>query len=191
LAGLSFSAQAKKKTLDGFWGEWEKFEWTDQKFDGKWKEKQTWKGRLCTGSYQYTTFLKIGVKRVDFDLKEGYGVVTADVENIYARAEGNYRSSATFCVPAGGWLGASIPWGRLKTEVHFDESGELKNARLKIVSTQVGRIEMGRYVPAWFEDFFTGVVNRALVVVWNSKLGSWLSEKVTEQARKKLEDVSL
>lgn len=191
--GFSVAAKSKPKPLlsSEEWGQMgNDFLFENQRFDKEWVERQNWDSWLCNSFYSYKVSLSVGVRDVQIDLGENGAIITANVENIYARANGSYRSQATLCVPTGGWLGAAIPWGKLKSEVHFGDSGDLKDIRLKILSTEIDRIQMGRYVPVWFEDFFTGVVNRSLSVVWNSKLGSWLSEKITQVVRKKIAERS-
>jgi hypothetical protein len=163
------------------------FLWSNQKIEGEWKERQDWKGWVCDGFYKYNVQLSADVSKVDFDLTDkGYIIVTAELSNLVAKADGAYRSKATLCLPAGGKLGVAAPWAKLKSEVHFGQSGDMQDISLKILSTEVGRMEMGKLFPTWFEDFFTGVVNRALTVVWNSKMGNWLSAKITETAKKKI-----
>jgi hypothetical protein len=158
-----------------------------KKIEGVWKEKQNWKGWLCEGSYQYHVDLAADIEKVDFDITDkGFLVVTADIKDIFAKANGVYRSSATMCLPTGGWLGATVPWAKLKTEVHFGDSGDMKDIRLKIISTELGRVQLGKMFPVWFEDFFTGVMNRALTVVWNSKMGDWVSGMITEEAKRRM-----
>ncbi len=158
-----------------------------KKIEGVWKEKQKWEGWLCEGSYQYQVDLTAVVEKVDFDITDkGFLIVTADLKEIFAKANGLYRSSATLCLPTGGWLGAMAPWAKLKTEVHFGDSGSMKDVRLKIVSTELGRFNLGKVFPVWFEDFFTGVMNRGLTLVWNSKVGEWLSGMITEEVKRRM-----
>lgn len=183
---LAVSANASAAKISA--GDWQKlgqeFQWGQQKLDGKWQEKQTWDAWLCQGFYRYDISLAAVLAKLDLQLTEkGYLIATADISDIRARAAGAYRSKATACLPVGGSLGASSPWAELRTEVHLGDSGDLEDIRLKILSTKLGRLEMGKLFPVWFEEFFTGVLNRALTVVWNSKMGAWLSEKITKIAK--------
>lgn len=156
-----------------------------QKLEGKWGESQTWEGWFCDGFYNYQINLQAVLKNLDLELtEEGTMIATADLAGLHAKVLGSYRSKATLCIPAGGWLGAGADWAQLKTEVRFGDSGEMKDVSLKILSTRFGKFEFGRIFPDWFENFFTGVLNRALTAVWNSKMGNWISEKVTQEARK-------
>ncbi len=186
--GISFSAAASQQMTADEWGELgNELLVTDQKIQGEWSERQKWDGWICDGFYHYKLFLTAGIKDVDFELTDkGYVLVSAEVKDIYARADGGYRSKATMCMPSVGWLGIGITWGRLKSEAHFGEGGEMKDLRLKILSTEIGEIKLGKYAPAWFEKFVTGVANRTLSMVWNSRLGTWLSDKISEVARKKI-----
>ncbi len=159
----------------------------NQELKGDWSEVKTWDSWLCGGFYQYKTALKARVDKLDLELTDdGHMVATVDLKEIHAGAQGSYRSMASACLPVGGWLGVGSHWARLKTEVHFGERADFKDIRLKILSTEMGRLEFGKLFPQWFEGFFTGVVNRALTVVWNSKMGDWLSEKITEVVRKNI-----
>lgn len=163
------------------------FQWSHQKISGDWQESQNWDGWFCNGYYNYKIHLTAELKKVDLELTdEGFMVATADVANIFAKVDGKYRSKTTACLPMGGWLGVGTDSAQLRTEVHFGEGGDMKDVRLKILSTKLGTLKMGRLFPQWFESFFTGVINRALTVVWSTKLGGWISEKITEVARKQI-----
>lgn len=188
VVGLGQSALGRNPLPPMEWGKLGgEFLAENQVLQGKWQEKQTWDGWFCDGYYQYDTQVKARLDKVDFELSDaGHMVLTAKVSDIFAGASGSYRSKATVCLPVGGWLGVGSDWAMLKSEVHFGESPDFKDVRLKILSTEVGRLEFGKLFPQWFEGFFTGVVNRALTVVWNSKMGDWLSGKITEVVRKNI-----
>ncbi|MBY0370611.1 hypothetical protein K2X33_07995 [bacterium] len=151
-----------------------------------WNESQTWPGYFCQGSYSYAVNVGTDLDNVKVDLKdEGYLQITANIKNLFAGVQGAYRSKATLCLPQGGWLGVGSSWGEMVTQVHFGEEG-LEGLTIKIVSTKIGELKLGRYVPKWFEDFTGGLVNRALSAVWNSRLGEWLNAKITDEVRKKI-----
>ncbi len=176
--GVSSVAQADLSSQD--WREMgDELRFSQQKLSGEWTESQKWQAWLCDGFYSYHLALQGLIQKVDLELQdEGFVVATANIEGIFAKVRGEYKSKATLCLPAGGWLGVGTRSAQLKTEIHFGDSGEVKDIRLKILSTRFDRLEMGRLFPTWFEDFFTGVLN--------TKLGNWISDKVTEVVRKNL-----
>lgn len=151
-----------------------------------WGEKQSWSGMLCNGFYEYKLDVGATLEKVQVELKEeGYFEVTARAGEVYAATEGMYRSKATLCAPAHGWLGLGSPWAELVTKIHFGEDG-LNDLRVEIVSTKLGTLRLGRYVPKWFGDFAAGLLNRGMTYIWNSRIGGWLNGKITAEVRKRI-----
>jgi len=151
-----------------------------------WEEKQTWEGFFCEGSYHFKAQIGANLDKVKVELKdEGHLQVTANITGITALVDGAYRSKATLCLPQGGWLGVGSEWAELVTELHFGEEG-LNDLSVKIVSTRLGTLNLGKFVPAWFENFTAGMMNRAMSVVWNSRIGNWINAKITQEVRKKI-----
>ena len=52
--------------------------------------------------------------------------------------------------------------------------------RLKILSTELGTLHFGERLPGWLERFITARVNGALKLLWSSKLGDWISDKISD-----------
>ncbi len=184
----SFAATKKVVLPQAFWDGAEKeFSFENEHIHGQWSERQTWSAWICDGSYNYRLLFDADLANMDLELTdEGYMIASAELNAIYAKASGGYKSKATLCIPTSGWLGVGIKWAKFKTQIHFGEDSDFKDVRLKIISTELGQLEMGKYVPQWFEDFFTGVANRTLTLVWNSRLGDWLSAKISKVVAKNL-----
>lgn len=156
--------------------------------EGEWKDAREWRGTLCNGRYSYRTNIKGDVTKVDLNLNEqGFVDAHAEIENIHAGAEGSYRSDLTLCVPFGGWVGIGADSAVVDARATFG-SGEqgLKDIKLRVISTKLGTLHFGRAVPPAVERFLTAQVNRALEEVWKGRLGTWLSDKISEFIRKKV-----
>ena len=158
----------------------------NKEFHGNWKDARSWDGSLCDGYYQYAVQVRGRNESIDFQVKDENTMnVTADLRDIYAGAQGVYRSSYSACVPVGGWLGVTVDSVLVNGYAILGEES-LQDIKIKITSTQFGTIHMGKWVPRWFEDFATDLTNRALKRVWASHLGDWLSGKLTDLLKKKL-----
>ena len=159
-----------------------------KRVEGEWKERKEWKGYLCNGYYEYTTRVRGDVTKVEFELNEkGTVDVHGEMLNIHAGADGTYKSDTTLCIPLSGWTGIGLDSAQLEAVATFKGEGtSLKDMDLRITKTALGTIHIGKAVPAWFERFLTRQVNRTLAYVWRTKLGDWLSTKITEFIKKKI-----
>lgn len=163
------------------------FKFDNERFRGHWSESQQWTGTFCDGSYSYNIDLEGLTHSVDFEVNDENSITAkAELRDIHFGVDGNYRSSYSACLTLGGWLGVSTDYVKVRARAELGGGESLKDIKVQIQSTEFGTIHMGRWVPDWFESFVTGMVNRALVRVWRSRLGDWISAKVTEQLKKKI-----
>lgn len=73
------------------------------------------------------------------------------------------------------------------TEVKFRGDGEnVSDIEVRVIATKLGTIHIGKYVPRWFERALTSVVNRALAKIWTTKLGAWISGKISDIIKDKI-----
>ncbi len=168
------------------WGE--DLKTAKQHLEKDWKDSSRWKGTLCDGRYDYLVKVKADLLKVDFELDPD-GVMFADTlfEKIYGGAKGSYRSQKSACIPLSGWTGINIDNAKVRARITFTGTGEsLEDVEVRIVSTQLGTVHLGTAVPAWFEDFLTRQLNRALTWVWKHELGDWISKKVTSIVKSKI-----
>lgn len=164
-----------------------------QRFDGTWKDSAAWKGSLCGGSYYYEVYGRADAEKIDFQLNEKGSVnVNGLFKNLFAKARGRYQGDYTLCVPMKGNYEAAIDDAEIDAEATFEGAGEsLKDLKVKVLRTKLGRIRLAQWLPDWFENFLTRQINRGLSQVWASRLGEWLSDKITEIIKKKIPDSKL
>lgn len=159
----------------------------DQKqFKGDWQDGKQWQGTLCDGEYQYKVNLNGETNKLDFEIADETSLIAfADLRQVYAGLNGFYKSSYTACLPMGGWLGvlADSVYIRVKVTLGGEDPTDVK---VSVLETKFGTIHMGDFVPTWFEEFATDLVNRALVKIWPSRLGQWLSGKLGEILKDKI-----
>jgi len=159
-----------------------------QRLDGEWKGSKAWSGTLCGGYYDYVIRVLGEVDSLEFDLGQG-GAIEADgrLSELSFRANGIYRSQATLCLPLKGWTGVSADRARVRAEITFDgDSPSLADMRIRVLATELGTLHFGSAVPPAVERFLTGKINRALGWVWGSRVGEWLSAKITDIIKKKI-----
>jgi len=158
----------------------------NEQFRGTWKDSQRWDGTLCDGTYAYVIKLQGKNHAIDFEVKDDSTLgVVADLRDVYFRADGSYRSSYSACLPMNGWTGIGVDRIVVKANAVLGEAS-LQDIRIKVISTEFGTIHMGSWVPRWFEDFATDLTNRALKRVWSSRLGDWLSAKISTVLKDKM-----
>ncbi len=158
--------------------------WITGKFNGV----DQWPGRLCQGHYEYDVTLGAEFTNLDFVLNDNGSLsVYAELRDLYAVTEGTYRSQATLCIPLHGWKGIGVDRAQLFFEATFEGKAEdMTDVRIKVVATKLGTLHLGSAVPAWFERFLTGLLNRALVNIWTSRVGEWLSGQISAIIKKKI-----
>jgi len=159
----------------------------NKKFDDHLKDKVMWKGTLCNGGYDYDVHYWTTLDQVDFELTQ-HGTLQTYIKasELGVHAKGGYWSEATFCSRVKGWLGVSGDWAQLWAEIKFGPSGDLKDMTVKIQKTYVNKLELGNWVPNFIEKSITGMVNRVSGKVWASRLGDWISRKISEFIKKKM-----
>jgi hypothetical protein len=164
------------------------FQKENHKLTGKWEGGEQWKARWCDGYYRYTVDLGGALSTVDFELNDnGTIAVYADLKDLFGAANGVYRSPLSLCIPLRGWTGLGMDRAELFAEVKFRGDGEnLSEIDVRVVSTKLGTVHIGKYVPRWMERALTNILNRALSKVWASRLGEWLSDKISDIIKKKI-----
>ena len=171
----------------GSWGEDLSSESTQ--LQGKFKNHKTWKSFLCRRSYwDYHAALSAHLASVDFELNEDGTIdVYADLYDLEADLEGWLRSGRTLCIPMGGYFDPSIDRAEVFAKVSFTGNGQdLKDLKVKIIATRLGMIHFGGWVPGWMERWITHSLNRTLARIWASKLGDWLSGKLSDIIKDKI-----
>jgi hypothetical protein len=171
---------------------WNSFEYDFQKdnhkLTGHWKGKDSWAGRWCDGYYEYDVDAGTVVSTVDFELNDNGTVgIYADLRDLFAGAHGTYRSAWTLCFPWRGWTGIGADRAEIFTEAVFEGDGESFNQiRVRVITTRLGAVHIGKYVPRWFERFLTNTLNHALSKIWASRLGEWISGKISDIIKEKI-----
>ena len=175
------------------WGSMEEALFVEnQTLQGGWKERTAWESMFCSSAF-YT--YDLGIKAILDDVKLGLqedGRVNAFVrfDSIMGTAKGSLQNSGTFCRELKADLGLGLEWAEISAIVSFGESGTLDDLSVQVTETRLGRIEMGKYFPTWFESMITGVVNRGLSAIWQSRLGGWLNTKISEYAKRSIPEKS-
>lgn len=158
----------------------------NQTFQGNWQERNDWKSTFCSSAfYTYNLGLKAILDDVKLGLQED-GAVNAFVRigDIFGSAKGSLKNGGTFCQELKANVGVGIEWAEVKANISFGETGTLDEMAIQVTSTRLGKLELGKYFPNWFEDMLTGVANRGLAYIWKSRIGGWLNKKITEVAKK-------
>lgn len=172
------------------WGSLEDaFFMENQTLEGSWKEKTNWKSSWCSQAfYSYDVGLKGILDDVKLGLQEdGRVVAFARFGDIFGKAKGGIQNAGTFCQELKGSVGIGIEWAEINAAVSFGKSGTLEELQVQVTETRLGKVELGKYFPDWFENIITGVANRALHYTWQSRLGAWLNTKISEVARKAIQ----
>lgn len=159
-----------------------------QRLEGDWKGAQEWSGKLCRSYYRYNVQMKGDIERLEFDLDEAGGLaMTGELRRIDGYGNGAYRSDYTACIPFKGGSKLQSDWAKVKAKVTFGGTGEtLNDIQIRVLSTEMGHIHLGKAFPAWFERLFTSTVNKALGKLWASKLGDWVNAKITQYVKEKI-----
>lgn len=164
------------------------FQKQNHQLTGTFNGAEKWNGTLCDGSYDYAVTLGADLETVDFELNDnGTIAIYANLKDLYSAAQGYYRSERSLCVPLKGWSGVGLDRAEIFVEAAFQGEGEnLNDIKVRVVATKLGRLHLGNAVPAWFEQFVTGMLNKALVKIWTSKLGEWISLQISDMIKKKI-----
>ncbi len=164
------------------------FKQESRQLKGYWKGGDTWKGRLCDGYYTYDVSVGAVLETVDFELNDNGTIsVYADLRDLYAGLQGAYRSQASLCIPLRGWSGVGTDRAEIFTEAIFDgENQDLNSLKVRVISTKLGALHLGKMVPAWFERFLGNTLNWALAKIWASKVGEWISDEISDIIKKKI-----
>lgn len=159
------------------------------RFRGDFETSDSWRGKLCDGSYKFKGLLAGRVAKLKMDLtEEGTVDVSAELDQISGNVSGNYRSDATLCVPLSKTLKAEVDWFTAEAKVWLIPEGEEGAFRLKvrIQKTALGQIHFpSGLVPNWLEQLLTRLVDKGLNVVWKTQLGDWIGDKVGEYLKEK------
>lgn len=156
---------------------------------GQFKGGKNWKTALCRSSfYSYEVDAKADLATVDFELNEAGSIdVYADLYDLWAEALGRWRSYSSLCFTVGKTIELAIDRAELFAEVRFSGEGEsLRDVEVKIKGTRLGTIRLGKGVPAWMEKRVTRWVNAGLAKLWASRLGDWVSKKLTDLIKDKI-----
>jgi hypothetical protein len=158
----------------------------NQTLSGSWNERTHWNSSLCSSAfYSYDLGLNAILDDVKLGLQEdGRVTAYARFDSIFGRAKGSIQNAGTFCRELKGSVGVGIEWAEISALVSFGASGTLEELAVQVTETRLGKVELGKYFPNWFENMITGVANRALRHVWQSRLGGWLNAKITEYAKR-------
>ena len=156
---------------------------------GQFNGGKKWKTALCRNSYyKYEVEAKADLATVDFELNEAGSIdVYADLYDLWAEVQGKWRGYTSFCFAVGKTLELAIDRAELFAEVKFSGDGEsLRDVQVKIKGTRFGTIRRGKGVPAWMEKRVTKWVNSGLAKLWASRLGDWISKKLTALIKDKI-----
>lgn len=190
LAFLSISAMASAvDPSDLNWHEAHyDFQKQNHQLSGSFNGAEKWGGTVCNGKYDYNVSFGADLETVDFELNDnGTIAVYADLRDIFGGANGLYWGERSLCVPLKGWTGIGMDRAEIFVEAAFQGDGEnMNDIRVRIVATKFGALHLGKGVPAWFERFLQGLFNKALVKVWSSKLGEWISNQISDIIKKKI-----
>ena len=152
---------------------------------GEWRAREDWKGTFCNGHYEYLMKANAKVQDIDFEeMTENKITVKAKFRDLYFRGDGEVRSSYTGCVTLNGWIGIGAEDAQLRADVELAEDFS-RVLKVKILSTEFGKLDMGSIVPSWFEDRARKLVNNTMQHVWGSELGTWLNDKINEIIKQK------
>jgi hypothetical protein len=146
--------------------------------EGEWTGGKNFTPKACArGFYSFRVKAKGTLDKVKMDLTGDNEMdVYGKVSDAYGRVSGEYLGDYSACQNVAGWLGIGIDSIEVKTKVHVtDESDKIK---LKVYQLKLGRLRLGKHVPDWFENLATRSVNKALIYVWKTQLGDWLSARL-------------
>jgi hypothetical protein len=157
-------------------------------FEQKWQDNHNWKGTFCENGYGYKVYFYTILKNIDLKIAaENTLDATVDLNNLYARFDGTFKSDFTACFTLKGWSGIGFDSARINAQVKVveKENGDLEY-QLKVLSTQTQGMHIGKYVPKWFSNFLNNRLNAGLNLLWKTKIGAWVSQKISDQVNKKL-----
>ena len=152
----------------------------NKRIEGKWFGGRNFTPSLCSrGFYLGRAEFTSRLDEIKMDLSGDNQLdISAFLSDAYGRVEGDYLGDYSGCVNASGWLGAGIESIALKAKVTMREDSP--NVDVKVYYAKLGRLRLGRYCPEWLERFLTDSLNKALVNIWETRLGDWLNDYVTD-----------
>ncbi len=153
-----------------------------KEMQGHWASNETWKGYLCEGSSRYEATLQGRVDDVRIHI-EGPSVASlaVDIGGVRGNAFGSYRSSGTLCIPFSLGIGLWTDRIQVRAVATMEENGgRAPRINVKVLGTHFGVIHFGKAIPPALENFLTKLVNTAFSWIWNSRIGTWLSVKVSD-----------
>ena len=155
----------------------------NQVVKGGWTVGNDWKGMVCPGSYRFR-FLAQGIlEKVNFEPKSDTLMeVSGRIGAGKAAVDGKYKSEFSFCNTLHGGLGISADSIDVRSLVEMDDnSGRMI---LTVQEIKFGTLHIGNALPAWFEEVITRELNRGLAVLWKTRLGDWLHERINDYLNK-------
>jgi len=164
------------------------FKQETRQLKGSWKGGETWKGRLCNGFYDYSVDAGAVLETIDFELNDNGTIsVFADLKDLYAGLYGDYRSAASGCLTLRKSMAIGSDRAQIFVEATFDgENQDLNSLKVRVISTKLGTLHLGKKVAPWFEHFLGYALNRGLSMIWASKVGEWISDKISDIIKKKI-----
>lgn len=162
------------------------FVFDNKEFRGSWVTQKRWGGLLCDGGYQYRLNLYGLTHQLDFEIVDDNSILgVAELRDVYGGVKGRYLSDLSGCLPLKGWLGVSADNVRIRVKVTLGGANP-EDIKIRVLETKFGTIHLGELFPDWFEELATDLLNDALVEIWPSQLGEWLSAQVTKVLKDKL-----
>lgn len=147
---------------------------------GSWWGGKNFTPKMCSsGFYIGRAKFSAVVDRIKMDLSDDNVMnISAVLRQGYAKVEGEYLGDLSACIATSGWLGVGTDSIDVRALAKMSE--ESSDITVKVYHLKFGRLSLGRYCPEFLEKFLTDSLNKAFVYIWETRLGDWINEYLTD-----------
>ncbi len=161
-----------------------------QKVTWEWHTEDAWRKWGCNGMYNADLKGSVDLKSVKFNPKQDGGtevLATLDNGDLY-KVEGVYRGASSLCFTVG--ISSHILLSDIKIVADVTQVGTEEVPQVKVVvrKTEIGRLSFGSHNSEWVNRLLTGWVNRGLSHMWQSTLGNYINQKLSENLSRYLNE---
>ena len=149
---------------------------------GSWQSGEKWKGFLCQGEYRYTAALEGKLADLKMEVvEEKTADIRAEFTLVRGNALGSYRTSKFLCIPFRVGVNFLIDRVSVYARAHLVDVGAVSKIKVSVVSTEFGSIRFGASQSPVLERFVTRLINVAFRWIWDSRIGTWINERISEE----------
>ncbi len=148
--------------------------------EGRWFGGKNFTGNLCRSFYSFRVGARGYVDKVEMNLGADNEMdVYGSLSNAHAKVEGEYLGDYSACQNATGWLGIGVDKIEVRSKVHVPEDS-VSPLTVKVYYLKLGGVHLGKYAPEWFEKFVGNSLNSSFAYIWQTCLGNWMNQYLSD-----------